>query len=134
MTSDLPEIPEPAPPPCSSGLFVRQIFRPKETKGLVKQLNTAIRSAFGGSNARKLARIVLDWAKEANSEQVRDALKLVLRECQRNRDAEHVRKVLSAFFLALPERWRSEAASVFVAVAPQSKPRERWWRSFLRLG
>jgi hypothetical protein len=134
IMSDLPEIPEPTSRLCSSEFFVRQVFRWNETKGLVKELNRAIRSAFGGSNGRKLARVVLDWAKQANSEQVRDAVKLVLRECQRNPDAEHLRKVLSAFFLALPERWRSEATSVFATLTHQPKSSERAWRSFLRLG
>jgi hypothetical protein len=40
----------------------------------------------------------------------------------------------SAFglFLALPEPWRSEAASVFAKLERQPVPNENCWRSFLR--
>jgi hypothetical protein len=101
---DASELPEPPPPPCSSGLFVREPFGSKETKELIKQLNGTVQSAFGRSGARKLVRIVPDWAKHSDAAQVWSALRIVLRECKRITDAGHLRRVLSGFFLALPER------------------------------
>jgi hypothetical protein len=53
-----------------------------------------------------------DWAKHADGKQVWDALWALLSECERDRDAGHLRKVLSDFFLALPDPWQTEAASV----------------------
>jgi hypothetical protein len=79
---DVSELPESPPPPCSSGLFVREPFSSKETKELIKQLNGTVQSAFGRSGARKLVRIVLDWAKHSDAAQVWSALRIVLRECK----------------------------------------------------
>jgi hypothetical protein len=129
---DASELPEPPPPPCSSGLFVREPFGSKETKELIKQLNGTVQSAFGRSGARKLVRIVPDWAKHSDAAQVWSALRIVLRECKRITDAGHLRRVLSGFFLALPERWRSQAVSVFARLDQRSKSKERSWRSYLR--
>jgi hypothetical protein len=111
---------------------VRESFSSKETKELIKQLNGTVRSAFGRSGARKLVRIALDWAKHSDAAEVWSALRIVLRECKRITDAGHLRKVLSSFFLALPEQWRSQAVSVFARLDQRSKSKERSWRSYLR--
>ena len=129
---DVPELSEPVPPPCSAQPRLRETFSSRETKGLIKQLRRTIQSAFGRADARKLVSIALDWAKHTDLQQVWQALWIVLKECRRNADAAYLRKVLSAFFLALPERWRSEAASVFAKLERQPEPNERSWRSFLR--
>jgi hypothetical protein len=37
---------------------------------------------------------------------------VLLQECEHDNDAGHLRKVLSDFFLALPDPWRAEADSI----------------------
>jgi hypothetical protein len=75
---DMPELPEPVPPPCSAEPRLREIFSSRETKGLIKQLRRTIQSAFGRADARKLASIALDWAKHTDLQQVWQALWIVL--------------------------------------------------------
>ena len=59
-----------------------------------------------------------DWAKHADEKQVREALRALLHECERERDPAHLRKVLSDFFLALPDPWKTEASGIFAAQTP----------------
>ena len=57
-----------------------------------------------------------DWARHADDEkQVKKALRALLHESERERDPAHLRKVLSDFFLALPEPWKTEARGIFAA-------------------
>ena len=49
-----------------------------------------------------------DWARHTDEKQVGEALCALLRECERDRDAETLRKVLSDFFLALPDPLESK--------------------------
>ena len=61
-----------------------------------------------------------DWAKHADEKQVREALRALLHECKRKRNPAHLRKVLSDFFLALPDPWKTEASGIFAAQTAKS--------------
>jgi hypothetical protein len=66
-------------------------------------------------SATKLADIMQDWARDVDEKQVREALRALLHECERELDPAHLRKVLSDFFLALPDPWKTEASGIFAA-------------------
>jgi hypothetical protein len=78
----------------------------EEPKRLTAQLNRAIEFAFCPDDAKKLTSIVLDWAKDIDARQLEDILHPLLRECDQDRDLRFLRKVLSNFFLAIPDSWR----------------------------
>jgi hypothetical protein len=82
---------------------------------LIEQTRGAIGSAFCADDAKKLNSIISDWAKHAEEQQVRDALSGLLLKCGRGRDATYLRKLLSDFFLALPDPWRTSASAIFGA-------------------
>ena len=83
---------------------------------MVQQLNRAIESVFCPDDAKKLTSIVSDWAKHTDHKQVKGTLRVLLRECEREGDAHFLRKVLSNFFLALPDPWRTRANSILSAL------------------
>jgi Ca-activated chloride channel homolog len=91
--------------------------------GMVERLNTAIESIFFPDDAKKLTSIVLDWAKHTDSKHIEGILRPLLRECDRDGDTRFLRKVLSNFFLALPDPWRTRASSIFSALSPRSAAR-----------
>ena len=64
---------------------------------------------------RKLVGIMRDWAKHTDEDQVCQMLCVLLRECERDRDAGRLRRVLSDFFLALPDPWKTRASSILAA-------------------
>ncbi len=101
--------------PCSDEELVSDIFGLKETKLLTEQLSATVGSAFCTSDAKELVSILQDWAKHTDEKQVGETLCALLRECERNRNAENLRKVLSEFFLALPDPWKARASFMFVA-------------------
>ena len=59
--------------------------------------------------------IVRDWATHTDEDQVCQTLCVLLRECERDRDARRLRRVLSDFFLALPDPWKTRASSILAA-------------------
>ena len=61
-----------------------------------------------------------DWAKHADEKQVKEALRALLHECEQEPDPAHLRKVLSDFFLALPDPWETEARGIFTAHTAKS--------------
>ena len=85
-------------------------------KRLTEQLNRVIESVFCSDDAKKLTSIVLDWARHNGDKQLIDTLRTLLRECERVRGKRKLRKVLSNFFLALPDPWQTNASSVFSAL------------------
>jgi hypothetical protein len=87
-----------------------------EPELLTEQLSRAIKSVFCPDDAKKLTSIVLDWAKHVDNKHVRDTLRALLRECERVGDQRKLRKVLSNFFLALPDPWQTKAGSIFSAL------------------
>jgi len=98
---------------------VSDIVDPEERKRLTERVNRAIESAFCADDARKLTSIVLDWAKHIGNKQITDTLRPLLRECERHGDARFLRKVLSNFFLSLPDPWRTRASSILSALAAE---------------
>ena len=56
-----------------------------------------------------------DWATHTDEDQVCQTLCVLLRECERDRDPGHLRRVLSDFFLALPDPWKTKASSILAA-------------------
>jgi Ca-activated chloride channel homolog len=92
----------------------------EEPQRLTEQFNRAIESVFGPDDAKKLTSIVLDWAKHTDDQQVKDTLRVLLRECELDGDARFLRKVLSNFFLALPDPWGTRASSIFSALSQRS--------------
>ena len=46
----------------------------------------------------------------------------MLHECERKRNPAHLRKVLSDFFLALPDPWKTEASGIFAVQTAKSAP------------
>ncbi len=86
-----------------------------EPERLAEQLNRTIETVFCASDVRKLADILQDWAKHAGEKQVRETLRALLHKCKRTRNPAHLRKVLSDFFLALPDPWKTEASGIFTA-------------------
>jgi hypothetical protein len=101
--------------PCLDDEFANDFFDLKETERLTEQLSRTIESVFCPPDAKKLTSIEVDWAKHTGEEQVRDALGALLRECEQDGDAGFLRKVLSDFFLALPDPWQTQAASILAA-------------------
>jgi Ca-activated chloride channel family protein len=101
--------------PCSDEELVSDIFIPRETKRLTEQLNTLIESAFCPDDAKKLTSIASDWAKHTDEKQVGEALCALLSQCERSSEARHLRKMLSDFFLALPDPWKTKASSILAA-------------------
>jgi hypothetical protein len=81
----------------------------EEPKRLTEQLNRTIESVFCADDAKKLTSIVLDWAKHVDGKQIMDTLRPLLRECERQGNARFLRKVLSNFFLLLPDPWQTNA-------------------------
>ena len=79
---------------------------------LIEQTRGAIESAFCADDAKKLNSIISDWAKHADEQQIRDALSGLLLKCGWDRDATYLRKLLSDFFLALPDPWKTRASSI----------------------
>jgi hypothetical protein len=90
-----------------------------EPKRLTEQVNRAIESVFCADDAKNLTSIVLDWAKHIGDKQITDTLRPLLRECERHGDARFLRKVLSKFFLSLPDPWRTGATSILSALTPK---------------
>jgi hypothetical protein len=97
---------------CSDREPVSDIVDLEEPKRLTERLNRAIESVFCADGAKKLASIVLDWAKHIDNKQIMDTLRPLLRECERHGNARFLRKVLSKFFLSLPDPWRTRASSI----------------------
>jgi len=83
---------------------------------MVEQLSRVIESVFCPDDAKKLSGIVLDWAKHIDAKHVKDTLRPLLRKCDRDGDARFLRRVLSNFFLALPDPWRTRASSILSAL------------------
>ena len=67
---------------------------------------------------RKLVGIMQDWATHTDEDQVCQTLCVLLRECERDGDAARLRRVLSDFFLALPDPWKTRASSIIAAQTP----------------
>jgi Ca-activated chloride channel family protein len=88
----------------------------EEPRRLTEQLNRVVESVFCPDDGKKLTSIVLDWAKHIDDKQVKDTLRPLLRECDRDGDARLLRKVLLNFFLALPDPWRTRASSILSAL------------------
>ena len=93
---------------------------PGEKSPLIKRTCRAIVSAFWSDDAKKLTSILLDWAKHTDEKQVKDALYALLRECELGGDAGHLKKVLSNFFLALTDPWKTRASAIFAAEPAKS--------------
>jgi Ca-activated chloride channel family protein len=102
------------------GRAIQSVLRPDDAERLLEQLNTAIESVFCPDDAKKLTSIVVDWAKHVDIKHVRDTLRALLRECGRVRGKRKLRKVLSNFFLALPDPWQTKASSIFSALTASS--------------
>jgi Ca-activated chloride channel family protein len=94
---------------------------PGEKSPLIKRTCRAIVSAFWSDDAKKLTSILLDWAQHTDEKQVKDALYALLRECELEGDAGYLKKVLSNFFLALTDPWKTRASAIFAA-----QPAKRW--------
>jgi hypothetical protein len=91
-------------------------------KRLTEQLNKVIESVFCPRDAKKLRSIVLDWAKHVDNKHVCDTLRALLRECGRVGGKRKLRKVLSNFFLALPDPCQIKARSIFSALTATRTP------------
>ena len=83
---------------------------------MVEELNRAIEAVFCLDDAKKLTSIVSDWAKHINDKQVEGILRPLLREHDRDRGAAYLRKMLSNFFLSLPDPWQTRASSILSAL------------------
>ena len=94
----------------------------EEPGRLAEQLNRTIETVFCASDARKLADIMQSWARHADEKKVREALRALLHECERDTAPAHLRKVLLAFFLALPDPWKTEASGIFAVETAKSAP------------
>jgi von Willebrand factor type A domain len=101
---------------CSDVEPVGDIVDLEESKRLAEQLNRAIESVFCPDDAQKLTSIVLDWVKHTDDKHLKDKLRALLRECERDGDARFVRKVLSNFFLSLPDPWQKRASLILSAL------------------
>jgi Ca-activated chloride channel homolog len=101
---------------CSDAEPVSDIVDPEEPERLTEQLNRAIESVFCPDDAKKLTSIVLDWAMHNDDQQVKDTLRPLLRGCDRDGDTRFLRKVLSDFFLSLPDPWQTRASSILSAL------------------
>jgi Ca-activated chloride channel family protein len=101
---------------CSDVEPVSEMVDLEEPKRLTEQLNKTIESVFGADDAKKLTSIVLDWAKHVDDKRVKDTLRALLRECDRDGDVRYLRKVLLNFFFALPEPWQTRAITSLLAL------------------
>jgi hypothetical protein len=68
-----------------------------KTDRLTEQLAITIDSVFYAPDAAELVGIMQDWATHTDEDQVCQALCVLLRECERDRDAGRLRKVLTDF-------------------------------------
>jgi hypothetical protein len=93
----------------------------EEPKPLTEQLNTVIESVFCPDDAKKLTSIVSDWAKHIDDKHAKKELRPLLRKCDREGDARFLRKVLSNFFLALPDPWRTRASSILSPLTTKTR-------------
>ena len=93
---------------------------PGEKSPLIKRTCRAIVSAFWSDDAKKLTGILLDWAKHTDEKQVKDALYALLRDCELEEDTGYLKKVLSNFFLALTDPWKTRASAIFAAQPAKS--------------
>jgi hypothetical protein len=91
------------------------LFNLRKTERLTEQLTKTIDSVFYAPDAAELVGIVWDWATHTDEDQVCQTLCVLLRECERDRDARRLRRVLSDFFLALPDPWKTRASSILAA-------------------
>jgi Ca-activated chloride channel family protein len=98
---------------------VREKVDQAEAKRLTEQLKRVIESVFCPDDAKKLISIVLDWAKHGDHQQVKNTLRPLLRKCNRDGDTRFLRKVLSDFFLSLPDPWQTMTSSI---VSPSTLP------------
>jgi hypothetical protein len=87
---------------------------------LTERLNGTIESVFCADDATKLTSIVLDWAKYVDGKKITNTLRPLLRECERQENALFLRKVVSKFFLSLPDPWRTRASSILSASTNKS--------------
>jgi Ca-activated chloride channel family protein len=101
---------------CSDIESASNIVDLTEPQLLTEQLNRAIESVFCPDDAKKLTSIVLDWAKHIDKKHVRDTLRALLRECERAGNKHKLKKILSNFFLALPDPWQTRASSILSAL------------------
>ena len=95
--------------------LVGDIFDLSKTERLTEQLTITIDSVFYAPDAAELVGIMQDWATHTDEDQVCQTLCVLLRECERDRDPGHLRRVLSDFFLALPDPWKTKASSILAA-------------------
>ena len=95
--------------------LVGDIFDLSKTERLTEQLTTTIDSVFYAPDAAELVGLVRDWATHTDEDQVRDTLCALLCECDRDRDPGRLRRVLSDFFRALPDPWKTRASSIISA-------------------
>jgi hypothetical protein len=100
----------------SDGELVSDIVDLEEPKRLMERLNRAIESVFCADDRKKLTSIVLDWAKHIDNKQIMDTLRPLLRESERHGNVRFLRKVLSKFFLSLPDPWKTKASSILSAL------------------
>jgi hypothetical protein len=101
--------------PVSKLECLGDLFDLKETERLTEQLNAIIDSVFCAPDSKNLVSIMRDWAKHTDEKQVQETLCALLRECERDRDAGCLRKVLSDFFLALPAPWKTSVSALLAA-------------------
>ena len=93
--------------PCSDEELVGDISDLSKTERLTEQLTLTIDSVFYAPDAAELVGIMQDWATHTDEDQVCQTLCALLRECERDRDAGRLRRVLSDFFRALPDPWKT---------------------------
>ena len=98
--------------------LVGDIFDLSKPERLTEQLATTIDSVFYAPDAAKLVGMVRDWATHTDEDQVCHTLSVLLRKCERDRDAGRLRRVLSDFFLALTDPWKTRASSILAAQTP----------------
>jgi Ca-activated chloride channel family protein len=91
------------------------LFNLRKTERLTEQLTITIDSVFYAPDGAELVGIVWDWATHTDEDQVCQTLCVLLRGCERDRDARRLRRVLSDFFLALPDPWKTRASSILAA-------------------
>jgi von Willebrand factor type A domain len=93
----------------------------EELKPLTDQLNRIIESVFSLDDAKKLTSFVLDWAMHMDDKHAKNELRPLLRKCGRDGDARFLRKVLSNFFLALPDPWRTRASLILSPLTTKTR-------------
>ena len=95
--------------------LVGDTFDLSKTERLTEQLTITIDSVFYAPDAAELVGIMRDWATHTDEDQVCQGLCVLLRECERDGDPGRLRRVLSDFFLALPDPWKTRASSIISA-------------------